>query len=89
MTYLISYDLNNPGKNYNDLYDTIKTASTGKWCKPLESVYIIESILSASSIYNKLSPCLDSNDRILVIEVKRQSYWYLDKEVSDYLQEML
>ncbi len=89
MTYLVSYDLNKPGKNYGDLYDAIKAASTGKWCKPLESVYIIESSLSALSIYNKLAPCLDSNDRILVIEVKGQSYWYLDKEVSDYLQEML
>lgn len=89
MTYLVSYDLNKPGKNYNDLYDAIKASSTGKWCKPLESVYIIESSLSALSVYNKLTPCLDRNDRILVIEVKGQSYWYLDKKVSDYLQELL
>ena len=89
MTYLVSYDLNNPGKNYDDLYKAIKNTSNGTWCKPLSSVYIIESSLSAQSIYNALSPCLDRNDRILVIEVSSNSYWYLDKKVSDYLNQML
>lgn len=89
MTYLISYDLNKPGQSYSQLYESIKAASNGIWCKPLESVYIIRSSLSAQSIYNKLTPHLDPNDRILVVEIKGQSYWCLDKQVSDYLQEML
>ena len=89
MTYLISYDLNAPGKNYNDLYEAIKNASNGTWCKPLSSVYIIHSSLSAKAIYDRLSPCLDSNDSVLIIEVKNNAYWYLDKDVSDYLYKMI
>lgn len=89
MTYLISYDLNNPGKNYSELYDAIKAASNGTWCRPLESVYIINSSLSAQSVYSKLAQYLDSTDGVLVVEIKGQSYWYLDKTVSDYLQKML
>ena len=87
--YLISYDLNEPGKNYDDLYEAIKNASNGTWCKPLRSVYVIQSSLSAKQIYDKLSPCLDANDLILVIEVTKHAYWYLNKKVSDYLQKML
>lgn len=89
MTYLISYDLNSPGKNYDDLYEAIKAASTGVWCKPLRSVYIIKSNLRAEEVYNRLKPCLDDNDCILVIEVTRESHWYLNKEISDYLYKML
>ena len=89
MNYLVSYDLNSPGKNYDDLYEAIKNASNGTWCKPLSSVYIIKSNLSATAIYNRLKPCLDDNDCILVIEVTKESHWYLNKEISDYLYQML
>lgn len=89
MTYLVSYDLNSPGKNYDDLYEAIKSASTGVWCKPLSSVYIIKSNLTAEAVYNRLKPCLDGNDCILVIEVARESYWCLNTKVSEYLQKML
>lgn len=89
MTYLVSYDLNRPGQNYDDLYEAIKNASTGVWCKPLSSVYIIKSNLKAETIYNRLKPCLDSNDCILVIEVTKESCWYLNTKVSEYLYKML
>ena len=89
MTYLISYDLNAPGKNYDDLYEAIKNASNGTWCKPLRSVYVINSNLSAKTIYDRLTPCLDSNDCVLIIEVTKNSYWYLDGDISDYLYKML
>lgn len=89
MTYLVSYDLNKPGKDYSNVHMAIKNASDGTWCKPLESVYIIRSNLAPANVYNAIRPYLDVNDRILVIEVTNNSYWYLDKEVSDYLQKML
>lgn len=89
MTYLISYDLNKPGKNYEDLYEAIKGASNGVWCKPLRSVYIIKSNLSVKSIYDRLATCLDTTDRVLVIEVTRNAYWYLDTDISKHLQLML
>lgn len=89
MTYLISYDLNSPGKNYDDLYEAIKNASTGVWCKPLSSVYIIKSDYSTGTIYNRLKSCIDENDCILIIEVTKKSHWYLNTKVSEYLYQML
>ena len=89
MTYLISYDLNAPGKNYDGLYKAIENASNGTWCRPLRSVYIIKSSLSSKDIYDHLAPCLDSSDRVLVIEVTNKAYWYLDEDISDYLYKML
>ena len=89
MTYLISYDLKKPGKEYQNVHQAIKDSSNGTWCKPLESVYIIYSGLSPTDIYNNVCPHMDSGDRILIIEVKNHAYWYLDKDVSDYLNQML
>ena len=89
MNYLVSYDLNKPGKDYSGVHKAIESASAGVWCKPLESVYVIRSSLTAQAIYNKICPFLDTSDRILVIEVTGNSYWYLEKDVNDYLQKML
>lgn len=89
MNYLISYDLNTPGKNYEALYEAIKGASNGVWCKPLRSVYIIQSSLSAKAIYDRLVPCLDKNDNVLVVEITQNYWWYLEAETSNYLSKML
>ena len=89
MNFLISYDLNKSEKNYDGVYSAIKESSTGMWCRPLESVWVIQSNLSTPQIYNKIAPSLDKDDRMLVIEVTSNSYWYLDQEVSDYLKTML
>ena len=89
MTYLISYDLNKPGKDYAGVHKAIKDSSTGIWCKPLESLYIIRSTLTTKAIYERIKPHFDTGDRILVIEVTSTSHWYLDHDVADYLNEML
>lgn len=41
MAKLISYDLKQPGRNYDDLYEAIKTL--GDWWHCLESVWIVKS----------------------------------------------
>lgn len=89
MNFLVSYDLNKSGKNYDGVFQAIKDASTGKWCRPLKSVWVIQSNLSAQAVYETIAPHLDSDDRILVIEVTSKSWWYLDQEVSDYLKGLL
>ena len=40
-SFIISYDLNNSGKNYDDLIKKIKTYS--KWAKINESVWFFKS----------------------------------------------
>lgn len=89
MNYLISYDLNSPGQNYEKVCNAITQASTGVWCRPLESVYVIQSNMTAETIYNRISRYLDRNDRLLIMALEGDSFWHLEKSVSDYLQNML
>ena len=79
--YMITYDLNSEGQNYDDVINAIKDASTGAWCTYWKSSYLIKSNLSVQQVTDRITPHLDSNDRLLVIEVK-QNYqgWLTDKQ---------
>ena len=79
--YMITYDLNSEGQNYDDVIKAIKDASTGAWCTYWKSSYLIKSNLSVQQVTDRITPHLDSNDRLLVIEVK-QNYqgWLTDKQ---------
>ena len=67
--YMITYDLNSEGQNYEKVIQAIKDASTGVWCSYWESSYLIKSNLTVQQVSDKITPHLDSNDRLLVIEV--------------------
>ncbi|WP_299246287.1 hypothetical protein [uncultured Aquimarina sp.] len=66
-SYLVTYDLIDGG-DYDSLFEEIKEIASGHWhC--LESVWIINSNLTASQINTRLLKTLDSNDRILVTQI--------------------
>ena len=89
MVYLISYDLNKADKNYTDLYDAIKKASTGAWWHYLDSTWIIKSNLTVADVSNRLKATMDNNDSLLVIEVKNNYAGWLKKEAWDYLRDVI
>ncbi|MDR6952600.1 hypothetical protein J2X65_001955 [Ancylobacter sp. 3268] len=65
-TYLISYDLLKPGADYTRLFDAIKAIANGYWhC--LDSVWLINTVLSAAEIRDVLIKHIDANDKLLVI----------------------
>lgn len=68
-TYLISYDLGIPesAKDYQILTNRIK--KFGNWAKPLKSVWFILSDKTAAEIRDELTPSMDHNDKLLVVEV--------------------
>lgn len=88
-TYLISYDLRQPGRDYSSLHEHIK--SYGQWAKPLESVWLIKSSRSVEQVRNAAQQHMDSNDRILVIDVTgRAAAWSnLPSKVSDWIHGQL
>lgn len=88
MVYMITYDLNSTGQRYNELINAIKKASSGCWCTFWKSSYLIQSPLSPSQITDKLKPYLDSNDRLLVIEVKRNYQGWLTDDERSYINDM-
>ncbi len=86
--YSINYDLVNPGRNYDDLINAIKSYSA--WCHPLESCWLIITEQEPESIRNYLNGYMDANDKILVAKVTAPAAWCnLSKEVSDWIHRYL
>lgn len=84
--YSITYDL--VGKrDYERIYEGIKTCGTGAYAKPTESQWIVQSNKTATDIANHLRNFTDSDDKIFVISVT-DSMWAsfnVSKEVGDWL----
>jgi len=84
--YSIQYDLINPGQNYEKLIAAIKRMWPD-WAKPLESCFIVASTMNASQIRDSLTPYLDTNDKLLVLQAG--SDWAtrnIAKDVCDWLR---
>lgn len=76
--YSISYDLRQPGRNYEGLYSAIQDC--GPFFHALESTWFVKSELSANEIYEKLKDQKDTNDHILISEIentKNQQGWMM------------
>lgn len=71
-TILISYDLIEPGRDYTNLWDHLK--SYGTWSKPLESVWLIKTDLTAAEVRDAAKEHVDQNDKILTIDVTDRSW---------------
>lgn len=86
--HLVTYDLNKPGQNYNDLYEAIKTFTS--WCHCLDSTWIILSELTSEQIRNHISPYIDSNDSLLIVELSGEAAWIgISDECSKWLKNNL
>lgn len=72
-SYLISYDLIKD-KDYSKLIEAIKAISNGH-TKPLESVWIIGHAGSAYDITKALMPYIDSDDKLFVTQVTKDTSW--------------
>lgn len=68
--YLIIYDLRNPGKDYNALYDAIKSLSPN-WQHPLESTWFVSIAggLTSQAIFDRLRVCIDDNDNLFIVNM--------------------
>ena len=85
---MITYDLNSPGQNYEDVIAAIKDCSTGVWCSYWKSSYLIKTNLSVQSVSDAITPLLDSSDRLIITEVKNNYQCWLDKEQWEYINNM-
>lgn len=69
---LITYDLKRPGQDYEELLKEIKNIS-GTWWHHLESTWLIKTGISPNEVFSRLKKYLDSNDRMLVIDITNAS----------------
>ncbi|HYC44848.1 MAG TPA: hypothetical protein VED01_05115 [Burkholderiales bacterium] len=85
MVYLITYDLNK-AKDYPKLYEAIK--SIGEWARDpdLDSVWFVSTSLTAQSIYDRLRPHIDSDDRLFITQLHRGTHQgWLAKATWDWI----
>ena len=71
-TFIITYDLRQPERNYSALYEAIKdVAGEGNWQHPLESVWVVsvQETFSANDIYNVVRNKIDDNDNLLIADI--------------------
>ena len=86
--YLISFDLNNPGQNYDDIDNAIK--AYGTWCKIVTTTYVIVSEKSAKEIRDDLQKHIDSNDKLFVLKSGVEAAWTGFKQsTTDWLKKHL
>ncbi|MDR3197934.1 MAG: hypothetical protein LBU34_08720 [Planctomycetaceae bacterium] len=87
-TYIISYDLINPGQNYENLLKKIRSFSS--WARLGGSAYIVETEETASQVRDKLTSFLDNNDKLFVGTVQAPAAWIdLGDEVSQWISSHL
>ncbi len=85
MVYLISYDLNKPGQNYDDLYEAIK--ELGIWWHYLDSTWLVKADLNATQIRDHLRKTTDDNDHFLVIGVTNEFDGWLPEKAWEWLRQ--
>lgn len=84
-TYMIVYDLNTKGQNYARLISKIEQVFPC-WWHHLESTWIVKSDMTTSQIGNMLKPLVDSNDELLIVELKNNAVWSgFDAKASNWL----
>ncbi len=70
--YIISYDLNNPGQDYTNLFKRIE--SLGNALHIQKSVWLLKSNLKAMDISTLLHNDMDKNDTLFVSELDVTNY---------------
>lgn len=80
---LVTYDLNRPGQEYKDFYETLETFSPMKLS---ESSYAINTLLTPNDIYRKFKDLLDKNDFFYVIHLFKPIAGQGNEGVNSWLE---
>lgn len=87
-TFLIGYDLNKSGKNYDDLIKAIK--QVGAWWHRLDSTWIVKSDKNCKEIRDHLNAYIDASDELLVVRLSGEGAWIgFDDNSSKWLKDNL
>ena len=68
----VSYDLKAPGRNYDALYDLLK--SVPAWCRVTESHWLLDSDETATGLRDKIAAVIDDNDVVMVTTVRTPTH---------------
>jgi len=84
MIYSISYDLNTPGQNYQDLYETIKKAQG--WAHPMDSLWFIKTNETVQQWCDRLRAKIDQNDELFIVDITgKPNCGWMSKKMWEWL----
>lgn len=88
-TLLIGYDLNAPGRDYNDLIEHLETYP--QWWHYLDSTWLIKTSEAPSAVRDRIGKFLDANDELLVLDVtSAPAAWQgFEKRPSEWIKSNL
>jgi CRISPR/Cas system-associated endoribonuclease Cas2 len=66
MVILVTYDLRQPGRNYQSVHDYLRRYTH---CKGMESVWLLDTQSSCEKIRDDLNALIDTNDRTFVVRL--------------------
>lgn len=75
--FAITYDLKQPGRNYTELYESIKTlAAENEWQHPLESSWVVRvgDAETVDNVVTRLRAVMDVTDSLFVVDITGCSY---------------
>jgi hypothetical protein len=85
MIYLIAYDLHNPGRDYDDVIATIKSATS--WAHIEESVWLVDTTETTAAWRDKLLAAGDKNDTHFVARLQNAASWVgLSDQLSNWIK---
>ena len=91
--YAISYDLQEPGQDYDDVHSAIE--ELGPSFDALESTWFVDvTNMSAGEVRDEITDAADGNDGIVVTEVSssgigKWAYTGIDGDLGDWFSEHL
>lgn len=65
--YLVTYDLNKPGQNYEGLFASIQ--KLGPCIRPLKSAWVVKTTLTIAQIKDALLVQMDGTDGLIIIPI--------------------
>lgn len=83
MIILITYDLNNPVKDYTPLFEALK--SQGPWWHYLKSTWLIDTNKGPADIWNAIHMYVENTDRVLVTNLAPGHEGWLAKDAWDWI----
>ncbi len=81
--FCVSYDLNKPGQNYENLIKELKSSKL--WWHYLDSTWLIKTNESANQLSTRIRKHTDSNDQLLVIRVTKDYSGWLPQKAWDWI----
>ena len=81
--YIVTYDLSQPGRDYDDLYERIQSYDS---VRITESSWGIATDQSAKEVRDHLALALDDNDKLLVGTLGTSAWTRLSTKATHWLR---